>query len=112
MREALREAFEACGLPATMTWYTVSRHTYGASTSWAAGRWRRCGRSSVTRSVTVTERYAHLRPDLFKAEDCCKLTVRMSREGGAVIDLAAHRADGPLAMAWPRATLTTRRSGA
>ena len=41
--------------------------------------------------MTVTERYAHLRPDLFKSEDLLKLSVGMSREGGAVIDLGGRR---------------------
>ncbi len=42
-------------------------------------------------SVTVTERYAHLRPNLFKPEDLVQLSVGMSRERGAVIDMARHR---------------------
>jgi hypothetical protein len=43
--------------------------------------------------VTVTERYAHLRADLFRPEDLLKLSVGMSREGGTVVDLAAARAE-------------------
>jgi len=42
-------------------------------------------------SVSVTERYAHLRADLFKAEDLLKLSVSLSREGAEVIDMADHR---------------------
>jgi hypothetical protein len=42
-------------------------------------------------SVAVTERYAHLRSDLFRPEDLLKLSVSMSRQGGAVVELAAHR---------------------
>jgi hypothetical protein len=40
----------------------------------------------------VTERYGHLRADLFKPADLLRLTVDLSRPGGEVIDLAARQA--------------------
>jgi integrase len=91
MRDALRGAFEACGLPATWTWYTVSRHTYASQHVMGGGSLATLRDILGHSSVVVTERYAHLRPDLFKAEDLLKLTVNLSREGGEVVDLAAHR---------------------
>ena len=57
-------------------------------------------------SVTVTERYAHLRPDLFWPEDLIKLSVPMSRDGGTVHDLAAVREEcGRVATPWQPRTL-------
>ena len=44
-------------------------------------------------SVQVTERYGHLRPDLIRPADLLKLTVDLSRSGGAVVDMAAHRSE-------------------
>jgi integrase len=93
MREALRGAFEACGLPATWTWYTVSRHTYASQHVMGGGSLATLREILGHSSVTVTERYAHLNPGLFKAEDLLKLSVSLTREGGAVVDLAAARAE-------------------
>jgi len=92
MRDALRVAFRACGLPETWTWYTVSRHTYASQHVMGGGSLATLREILGHSSVTVTERYAHLRSDLFKPEDLLKLSVGMSREGGAVVDLAAARA--------------------
>jgi hypothetical protein len=39
----------------------------------------------------TTQGYAHLRPDMFRAFDLPALPVDLSRGGGAVIDMAAHR---------------------
>ena len=89
MREALRDAFEACGLPATWTWYTVSRHTYASQHVMGGGSLATLREILGHSSVTVTERYAHLNPGLFKPEDLLKLSVILTREGGAVVDLAA-----------------------
>jgi len=41
--------------------------------------------------VTTTERYAHLAPEHLRPADLPALTVELSRAGGAVVDLAAHR---------------------
>ncbi len=87
----LREAFEACGLPKTWTWYNASRHTYAAQHVMGGGSLATLREILGHSSVTVTERYAHLRPDLFRPEDLIKLSVPMSRDGGTVHDLAAAR---------------------
>jgi hypothetical protein len=42
-------------------------------------------------SVTTTERYAHLAPEHLRPADLPALDVELSRAGGAVVDLAAHR---------------------
>jgi integrase len=92
VREKLREAFKACGLPESLTWYNVSRHTYASQHVMGGGSLATLREILGHSSVTVTERYAHLRPDLFKPEDLLKLSVGMSREGAAVVDIAAARA--------------------
>ncbi len=91
VREKLRAAFKRCGLPATMTWYSASRHTYASQHVMGGGSLGTLREILGHSSVTVTERYAHLRPDLFRPEDLLQLSVGMSREGGAVIDIAQHR---------------------
>lgn len=87
----LRSALEACGLPKTWTWYNASRHTYAAQHVMGGGSLATLREILGHSSVTVTERYAHLRPDLFRAEDLIKLSVPMSRDGGTVHDLAVAR---------------------
>ena len=90
MRDALHDALEACELP-KMTWYSCSRHTFGAQHVMGGGSFGVLREILGHSSVAVTERYAHLRSDLFRPEDLLKLSVSMSREGGAVVELAAHR---------------------
>ncbi|HLK91516.1 MAG TPA: site-specific integrase [Polyangia bacterium] len=92
VREKLRDAFKASGLPETLTWYHASRHTYASQHVMGGGSLGTLREILGHSSVTVTERYAHLRPDLFKPEDLLKLSVGLSREGGEVVDLAAARA--------------------
>lgn len=93
VREKLREAFTAAGLPEKLTWYHGSRHTYASQHVMGGGSLGTLREILGHSSVTVTERYAHLRPDLFKPEDLLQLSVGMSREGGAVIDMATARAE-------------------
>jgi hypothetical protein len=42
-------------------------------------------------SVQVTERYGHLKPDLFRKEDLLKMSVDFARPGGEVIELLPRR---------------------
>jgi integrase len=93
VRRALRKALEACGLPKTWTWYQCSRHTYASQHVMGGGSLATLRDILGHSSVTVTERYAHLNPGLFKPEDLLQLSVEMSREGGAVVNLAAARAE-------------------
>jgi hypothetical protein len=91
VRDHLREALRACGLPETLTMYQLGRHTYGA--------WHAIGRGSLASlreilghsSVQVTERYGQLRPDLIRPADLLKLDVDLSRPRGEVVQMAAHR---------------------
>jgi integrase len=93
VRKAVRRALRSCGLPEAMTWYHCTRHTYASQHVMGGGSLATLREILGHSSVTVTERYAHLRPDLFRPEDLLKFSAGMSREGGAVVDLGAARAE-------------------
>jgi integrase len=93
----LRKALKVAGLPETLTLYECTRHTYGAQHVMGGGSLATLREVLGHSSVQVTERYGHLRADLFKAADLLKVTLDLSRPGGEVIDLAARRAStGPV----------------
>ena len=74
-----------------MTWYSASRHTWASQFVMNGGNLAVAQHVLGHSSVTVTERYSHLRPDLFRPQIMLQLTVNLSREGGTVHDLAAAR---------------------
>lgn len=68
-------------------WYEATRHTF-------ASQWVMAGRSIEELkeilghySVVVTERYAHLRPDLFAAGAHQALSVDLSATGNDVVEM-------------------------
>lgn len=81
------------GLPETLTLYHCTRHTFGAHHVMGGGSLATLREVLGHSSVLVTERYGHLRADLFKPSVLLQLSVDMSRAGGEVIDLAARRDD-------------------
>jgi hypothetical protein len=89
----LREALTACGL-ASLTLYEATPHFYGAQHVMAGGSLATLREVLEHTTVQVTERYGHLRPDLFRAGDLLRFEANMSREGAEVINLAAHRDPG------------------
>jgi integrase len=93
MRTALRGAIEACGLPA-MTWYHASRHTFASQHVMGGGSLAVLQELLGHSGIAVTQRYAHLNPNLFRPEDLLKLSVSLSREGAQVVDIATARAEG------------------
>jgi hypothetical protein len=77
LRAELEAALKEVGLPA-LTWYQTTRHTF-------ASHWIMDGRPIEKlreimghSSVTVTERYAHLAPGAFTAEDLAAVSVDLS----------------------------------
>ena len=84
MHRNLRKALKASSLSEKLTWYQCTRHTF-------ASHWVTNGRP-IERlslilghsSVSTTERYAHLNPDLFTREDLSAIEVdlRESEEDG------------------------------
>jgi integrase len=91
VRAVLTDAFRACGLPAGLTWYGASRHTWASQLVKGGGSLAVAQQVLGHSSPLVTQRYAHLKPDHFQADDLLKLTVDLSRQGGDVIRLDDHR---------------------
>src|SRR5438105_2727750 len=63
-------------------WYEATRHTFASQWVLAGGSIEKLSVMLGHYSVTMTERYAHLRPDLFPAEDLATIAVDL-RPGGA-----------------------------
>ena len=95
LHEHLRAALGACKLP-KMTWYQATRHTFASQFVMAGGSMEKLSKILGHSSVVVTERYAHLRPELFRPEDYEVFDIAL-RPGGNVIRLdreANESADG------------------
>lgn len=93
MISALRPALKACGLSEAWTWYHCSRHTFGAQHVMGGGSLATLREILGHGSVQVTERYGHLRRDLFRPSDLLTMSVPMTRAGGEVVELASARAE-------------------
>jgi hypothetical protein len=81
LHKYLRRALEACKLT-EMTWYQCTRHTF-------ASQW-------VARSrklAVVMQRYAHLRPDLFRDSDLRLLDVDLVAPPADVVELRPSAPD-------------------
>lgn len=68
LRRHLSVALASCSLP-FLTWYQATRHTFASQWVLSGGSLEKLARVMGYNSVVVTERYAHLRTDLFRAED-------------------------------------------
>jgi integrase len=86
----LADALKACGLP-ELSLYQCTRHTMASQFASAGGPIRHLQAILGHASVTTSERYAHLAPEHLRPADLPALTVELSRTGGDVVDLAAHR---------------------
>lgn len=90
--KCLREAFEAINkeghaLPC-MTWYQATRHTFASQWVLTGGTLEKLREVMGHSSVVVTERYAHLRGDLFTAADLGRMAVDFSSPMGKILPLA------------------------
>jgi integrase len=94
----LRAALADCELPA-LTWYQATRHTFASQWVMAGGSIEKLSKVMGHSSIQVTERYAHLRTDLFRESDLEIIDIDLSRPTGEVIELAPHRGDGGHAVA-------------
>lgn len=66
--DALREALATLKLPA-ITWYQATRHTFASQWVQSGGELGTLRQIMGHSTVLVTERYAHLRPDLYEGEE-------------------------------------------
>jgi integrase len=77
----LRVALEKLGLARPgLGWYQATRHTFASQWVIAGGSIEKLKEILGHYSVIVTERYAHLRPDLFPASDLGTISLDMSPE--------------------------------
>jgi integrase len=88
----LRTALTACEIP-ELTWYGATRHSYASQ--WVIG-----GGSIETLSKTlghsrtqVTERYAHLRVDLFRDSDYERFAVNLNQATAKVVTFPQQQAE-------------------
>jgi integrase len=82
----LRRALVACGLP-IITWYNATRHTFASQWVMAGHPIETLSKVMGHSSVVVTERYAHLKPDLFSEKVFDAVTVDLSQPKGNVVSM-------------------------
>lgn len=107
----LEKALEACRLPA-LTWYQATRHTFASQFVLAGGSIEKLSKLMGHSSVTTTERYAHLRADLFRVEDYDRLAVDLSARDADVVALKPSTEADSGAVGYAVATQGNREEGA
>jgi hypothetical protein len=85
----LRKAREACKLSA-LTWYQATRHTFASQWVLNNGSMEKLSLILGHSSVWVTQRYAHLRPDLFRETDYRMLDIDLTAPAQA-LELTARQ---------------------
>lgn len=94
----LRAALKACGLPA-LSWYHATRHTFASLFVLGGGSLEMLRVLMGHASVTTTERYSHLRPDLFAESAFHAMDIDLSKPAGAVVRLPGARDSSRTAIA-------------
>ena len=86
LHAAIKAALEACELP-PMTWYHATRHTFASLWVLGGGSIEKLSAIMGHSSTIVTQRYAHLRPELFTARDFGHMDVDLAA-GDRVVSLS------------------------
>ena len=86
IRRKLRLVLAKLGLP-RVTWYQATRHTFASHWVLAGGSIETLKEILGHSTVLVTERYAHLRVDLFGSAELNRLKVDLRPAGGKVLAL-------------------------
>lgn len=81
LRKHLAKALEGLKLP-RVTWYQATRHTFASQWVLGGNKIEKLREIMGHSTVQVTERYTHLRPELFTPED--RATIKVSLAPGAV----------------------------
>ena len=84
----LKDTLEALKMPA-VSWYQATRHTFASHWVMAGGSIEKLREVLGHSSVVVTERYAHLRTDLFGQADLSRVVVDLSAATGKILPLPA-----------------------
>jgi hypothetical protein len=76
-----------------VSWYQATRHTFASHWVMAGGSIEKLREVLGHSSVVVTERYAHLRTDLFGPSDLSRVAVDLSVATGKILPLpvSSHR---------------------
>jgi hypothetical protein len=73
-----------------LTWYQATRHTFASQWVLAGGSIEKLREAMGHSSVMVTERYAHLRGDVFTAADLGRVVVDFSAPVGKILPLVRN----------------------
>ncbi len=82
----LKAAFKACELRA-VNWYQATRHTFASQWVLEGKPIEKLSAILGHSTVIVTQRYAHLRPDLFPESDYGALRIDLARGSGGPVEL-------------------------
>jgi integrase len=85
----LHDALKTCQLP-RLTWYQATRHTFASQFVLGGGTIEKLSKILGHASVTTTERYAHLRMDLFREKDYEVVQVDLSTPAAKVVSMATE----------------------
>jgi hypothetical protein len=89
MRRHLATALKACNLPESLSWYQATRHTFASLFVLNGGRIELLRQLMGHSSVTTTERYSHLKPDLYRESVYSTLAVDLAAPKGEVVPFSA-----------------------
>ncbi len=92
LHAAIKAALEACELP-LMTWYQATRHTFASLWVLGGGSIEKLSAVMGHSSTIVTQRYAHLRPELFTARDFGHMDVDLAA-GDRLVSVVSTGAAG------------------
>jgi integrase len=87
LHKRLRKALKDCGLP-NLTWYQCTRHTFASLFVLGGGSVEVLSKIMGHADISTTQRYAHLRPDLFRESVFEVVKVDLAQPAGAVVSLA------------------------
>jgi len=88
LRKHLAKALKYCNLPG-LSWYQCTRHTFASQFILNCGTLELLRQLMGHSSVTTTERYAHLKPDLYREAIYTTMAVDLSAPKVVLVPIAA-----------------------
>ena len=95
LRRHLALALASCELSrhSSLTWYQATRHSFASHWVLSGGSLEKLANVMGHSSVVVTERYAHLKPDLFREEDYELLDVDLLKPAADLVLMGTRKAE-------------------
>jgi integrase len=95
LRRHLALALAGCqpSRPSTLTWYQATRHTFASHWVLSGGSLEKLAKVMGHSSIVVTERYAHLKPDLFREEDYGLLNIDLMKPPADVVPMGQPKTE-------------------